>query len=80
MILNGLGGIENIEHIDCCATRLRVKVFDPHKINQSLLKESGAAGVIKKDSGVQVVYGPKVTLIKSELEEYMESVSKNKNN
>lgn len=74
-IVEGLGGIENIENLDCCATRLRVKVSNIEKVNQDILKSSGAAGVIKKGDGVQVVYGPRVSVIKSELEEYIESIS-----
>lgn len=74
MILEGLGGKENIANLDCCATRLRVTVKDSDKVSDSLLRQSGAAGVIHKGSGVQVVYGPQVSVIKSELEEYMESL------
>ncbi len=74
LILEGLGGKDNIAGLDCCATRLRVTVKDSDKVSDSLLKQSGAAGVIHKGTGVQVVYGPQVTVIKSELEEYMESL------
>ena len=74
LILEGLGGKDNIANLDCCATRLRVTVKDSDKVNDSLLKQSGAAGVIHKGTGVQVVYGPQVSVIKSELEEYMESL------
>lgn len=75
MIVEGLGGMENIENLDCCATRLRVKVKDDSKVNDEILKQSGCAGVIKKGDGIQIVYGPRVTVIKSELEEYMSSIS-----
>ena len=71
-ILSGLGGEDNISDIDCCATRLRVTVKDPDKVNDALLKESGASGVIRKGNGVQAVYGPNVSVIKSELEDFME--------
>ncbi len=71
LILEGLGGKENVVSIDCCATRLRVTVKDIEKISDATLKSSGAAGVIKSGSGVQVIYGPRVSVIKSELEEYM---------
>ncbi len=71
LILDGLGGKDNITGLDCCATRLRVSVKDPSLVNESLLKESGARGVIKKGVGVQVVYGPQVSVIKSELEDYI---------
>ena len=74
MILEGLGGKENIESLDCCATRLRVSVKDPEKVSDTLLKQSGASGVIRKGIGVQVVYGPQVSVIKSELEDYMKTL------
>ncbi len=70
-ILEGLGGKENIVSLDCCATRLRVSVKDPALVNDAQLKASGAAGVIRKGTGIQVVYGPQVSVIKSELEEYI---------
>jgi PTS system D-glucosamine-specific IIC component len=72
LILEGLGGRANIKDIDCCATRLRVTVESPELVKDELLKQSGAAGVIKKGNGIQVVYGPQVAVIKSELEDYME--------
>jgi len=71
MILDGLGGKDNVVSVDCCATRLRVTVKDIEKVSDATLKASGAAGVIKSGSGVQVIYGPRVSVIKSELEEYM---------
>ena len=74
LIVQGLGGKENIVSLDCCATRLRVSVKDSDLVLDSLLKESGAAGVIRKGGGVQVVYGPQVAVIKSEVEEYLGEV------
>ncbi|MBQ8310808.1 MAG: PTS transporter subunit EIIC [Clostridia bacterium] len=74
MILDGLGGKENIASLDCCATRLRVSVKDPEKVVDATLKASGASGVIRKGVGVQVVYGPQVSVIKSELEDYISSL------
>ena len=71
LIVRGLGGKGNISDIDCCATRLRITVHDGAKVSEKLLKESGAAGVIIKGNGVQVIYGPRVTVIKSNLEDYM---------
>ena len=73
LILQGLGGNENLTDLDCCITRLRLTVKDPSKVNEGMLKASGAAGVIKKGNGVQVVYGPKVTVIKSNLEKFIAS-------
>ncbi len=74
MILEGLGGKENIVSLDCCATRLRVSVKEPDRVSESLLRQSGAGGVIRKGGGVQVIYGPQVSVIKSELEEYIDSL------
>ena len=74
LIVRGLGGKENIVSLDCCATRLRVSVKDSELVSEVLLKESGAAGVIRKGGGVQVVYGPQVAVIKSEVEEYLREV------
>ena len=74
-ILEGLGGKDNIVSLDCCATRLRVSVKDPTLVSEATLRSGGASGVIRKGGGVQVVYGPQVSVIKSELEEYMRSLS-----
>lgn len=71
-ICAGLGGMKNISDVDCCATRLRCTVFDAAKVKDELLKSTGASGVIHKGQGVQIIYGPKVTVIKSNLEDYME--------
>ncbi|MBO5059860.1 MAG: PTS transporter subunit EIIC [Clostridia bacterium] len=71
MILDGLGGKDNIADLDCCATRLRVTVKDSSKVTDATLKRSGASGVIKKGNGVQVIYGPKVTVIKSQIEDIL---------
>ena len=73
LILKGLGGKSNISDVDCCATRLRITVKEGAKVDEGLLKQSGAAGVIKKGNGVQVIYGPRVTVIKSNLEDFMAS-------
>lgn len=74
IILEGLGGKDNIITLDNCATRLRVSVKDSSLVSEALLKQSGAAGVIKKGTGVQVIYGPQVSVIKSELEDYINSL------
>ncbi|TCL57796.1 PTS transporter subunit IIABC [Allofournierella massiliensis] len=72
-ITQGLGGKDNISDVDCCITRLRCTVKDPAKVDQQLLKSTGASGVICKGQGVQVVYGPRVSVIKSDLEAYLKS-------
>lgn len=71
-ITRGLGGKRNISDVDCCATRLRCTVHNPELVNDSLLKSTGASGVVHKGNGVQVIYGPHVTVIKSNLEDYLE--------
>ena len=70
-ITEGLGGRDNIQSLDSCATRLRVTVRNPELVDESVLRETGAAGVIRKGGGVQIIYGPTVTVIKSELDEYL---------
>ncbi len=75
LIVEGLGGAENLANVDCCATRLRVTVKDSFLVQDALLKQSGASGIIKSGSGVQVIYGPRVTVIKSNLEDYLDSIS-----
>ncbi len=70
-IIRGLGGKKNISDVDCCATRLRCTVYQPDLVNDSILKSTGASGVVHKGSGVQIIYGPHVTVIKSNLEDYL---------
>ena len=72
-ILVGLGGKKNISDVDCCATRLRCTVYKPELVQDSILKETGASGVVHKGNGVQIIYGPKVTVIKSNFEDYLET-------
>lgn len=76
LIVEGLGGAANLTDVDCCATRLRCTVNDTALVKQDVLKASGASGVICKGNGVQVVYGPKVAVIKAKLEDYLESTPK----
>ena len=72
-ITRGLGGKKNIDTVDCCATRLRCTVINPDLVNDAALKATGASGVIHKGNGVQVIDGPHVTVIKSNLEDYLET-------
>ncbi|MBQ8833903.1 MAG: PTS transporter subunit EIIC [Oscillospiraceae bacterium] len=73
MILQGLGGKKNISDVDCCATRLRITVVDEGKVDDKMLKASGASGVVHKGNGIQVIYGPQVAVIKSNLVDFMDS-------
>ena len=77
LIVEGLGGTDNLSDVDCCATRLRCTVKDAALVRQDVLKASGASGVICKGNGVQVVYGPKVAVIKAKLEDYLEKMPAN---
>ncbi len=71
LVIQGLGGMANIAEFDCCATRLRVTVKDGSLVREALLKESGARGILQRGRGVQIIYGPQVTIIKNELEEIL---------
>ena len=73
-ILRGVGGVDNLVDIDCCATRLRLTLVDGGKVNEALLKSTGASGVVITGAGIQVIYGPSVTIVKSNFEEFVEQV------
>ena len=62
--------------MDCCATRLRCSVDEADLVNEKVLKTTGAVGVIKKGQGIQVIYGPNVTVIKANLEHFLEHAPK----
>ncbi len=72
LIVKGLGGRDNIADLDCCATRLRITLKDSSLASDGDLKASGASGVIHKGDGIQVIYGPQVSVIKSNLEDYLD--------
>ena len=72
LICKGLGGKANISDIDCCATRLRCTVKKAALVDDEILKSTGASGVIHKGNGVQIVYGPQVTMINTRLQDYLE--------
>ena len=73
LITAGLGGKANIEDVDCCATRLRCTIKDPEKVQEALLKQSGSRGVILKGKGIQVIYGPQVAILKTNLEAFLQT-------
>lgn len=77
LVLKGLGGKQNISDIDCCATRLRITVNDPELVVDTLLKQSGASGVVHKGNGIQVIYGPQVAVIKSNFEDFLDTPESN---
>ena len=73
LIARGLGGKKNISDVDCCATRLRCTVVKPELVNEDILRATSPSGIIRKGQGIQVIYGPSVAVIKSNLEDYLET-------
>ncbi|MCM2983513.1 PTS transporter subunit IIBC [Niallia circulans] len=72
-IVDLLGGKANITDVDACMTRLRVSVKELDKVgDESSWKAAGAMGLIKKDGGVQAIYGPKADILKSDINDYLE--------
>ena len=72
----GLGGAGNIVSVDACITRLRVNVKDGSLVNKDILKSTGAVGVMQNGDAVQVINGPKVSVIKSRFDEYLANQEK----
>lgn len=78
LILKGIGEVDNLVDIDACATRLRLTIVNKDIVDEDILKSSGAKGIIRKGTGLQIVYGPQVSIIKSNLEEFVEKINKDK--
>lgn len=73
-IIHLLGGKDNIKDVDACMTRLRVSVADREKVgSEEEWKRAGAMGLIVKDNGVQAVYGLKADVLKSDIEDLLQS-------
>ena len=73
-IINLLGGRENIVDVDACMTRLRVTVGDAAKVGtESAWKKAGAMGLVTKGNGVQAIYGPKADVLKSDIQDLLDS-------
>lgn len=66
-IINALGGAENIQSVEACATRLRIAVDDNTKVNKKVLKDLGATAVLDVSGGLQAVYGGKADLYSQEI-------------
>lgn len=77
LILLGLGGRQNLSDLDCCATRLRVTVVKEEQVDDQALRLSGASGVVHKGNGIQVIYGPQVSVIKSRLQDFIDLLDPN---
>ncbi len=71
-IVSLLGTAQNIEEVDCCMTRLRVVVKDDKKVSNKFKEETKALGVIKQGNYYQIVYGPKVIILKEKIDEYLD--------
>ena len=73
-IINLLGGRANIVDVDACMTRLRVTVKDADKVgNAEQWKAEGAMGLVMKGQGVQAIYGPKADVLKSDIQDILDS-------
>ncbi len=73
-IVSGLGGVDNIYDLDCCATRLRVVVNDDNLVDRNMLRSTGASGILGKRRGIQIIYGSSAGRIKSELAAYLDKL------
>lgn len=71
LIMQGLGGKKNISDVDCCATRLRCTVIKTELVNEEILKMTNPSGIVRRGQGIQIIYGPSVSVIKSNLEDYL---------
>ena len=73
-IINLLGGPQNITDVDACMTRLRVTVADKNSVgSEEAWKKAGAMRLLVKDNGVQAVYGPKADILKSDIQDLLDS-------
>ena len=70
-IAAGLGGKKNIGDIDCCVTRLRCGLKDISLVDDAMIRETGSRGILKRGNSIQIIYGPHVTVLKSEFEDYL---------
>lgn len=75
LIVEALGGPENLVEVDNCATRLRLRVKDSSVVDQTALKQTGAAGIMARGENVQVIYGTMVPGIRVGIDEYLNSLT-----
>ena len=71
-VLQGLGGRDNVKSMEPCITRIRVQLNDPAKLDERILKQAGAHGVMKMGGAIQVVMGTQSDNIESEMRRVME--------
>ena len=70
-IVVGLGGRDNFSHLDSCITRLRMSIKKMDKVDEGLLKQAGAAAIMKQGSAMQIIFGPKASNICTNVNEYL---------
>ncbi|MGX8834878.1 glucose PTS transporter subunit IIA [Amedibacillus sp. YH-ame6] len=70
-IVVGVGGRDNISNLDSCITKLRLTINDSAKVNKALLKQAGAAAIIMHGNGLQIIFGPKASMIRTNIKEYL---------
>lgn len=74
-IINGLGGKENIVSVENCFTRLRVDVADMKKVDEKEIMKTGPNGIVKPNANhIQIIYGPKVNLIKDSVDDKLQRI------
>lgn len=73
-VINLLGGRDNIVDVDACMTRLRVTVKDGNNVgDEAAWKKAGAMGLVMRGNGVQAIYGPKADVLKSDIQDLLDS-------
>jgi glucose PTS system EIICBA or EIICB component len=70
-VLEALGGVNNIKHLDACITRLRVELNNKSIVNKDQLKKVGAAGVLEVGNNIQAIFGPRAEIIKGQIADIM---------
>lgn len=76
LVVEGLGGRENITNIDNCVSRLRIDLKDQRKVDKETVQNSGAAGIFfPKKNHIHVVYGPHVEFVRNEVDDYMKGTN-----
>lgn len=76
LLIQALGGIKNIQHLDACITRIRITVYDINLVKQIKIKKLGASGVVISGLGVQIVFGTKSDNIKSAMDDHIKHIIK----
>lgn len=70
ILIEGLGGLQNITSVNNCISRLRVDLKDMDLVNENLLKKSGSMGILNQsDTHIHIVYGPKVESLAKQVKE-----------